>query len=183
MDLSVGFGRQPRHRRQPAGRHFAHSISIGDGLDWDCPLSSSLSPIPPRGRCRACPAPLPYGSGRVGAGPRATAESLIPVRPSFLGLTGVKDGATARTGGRREGPRLPGHRRARSTAPARRGAFAGQVKPLWIHQILVLSTTASTAFPSRPVTAIALVSRIRPLQCSGSGAPAPAAGIAPAARP
>ena len=44
-----------------------------------------------------------------GAGPaRAIAESLIPVRLSFLGLTGVKGGAPARTGGRREGPACRG---------------------------------------------------------------------------
>ena len=78
LDLSVGSGRQPRHRRQPAGRHFAHSISIGDGLDWDCPLLSLSShrPSPPRGRAVPASAPLLSGSGRAGAGPRATAESL-----------------------------------------------------------------------------------------------------------
>ena len=47
LDLSVGFGRQPRHRRQPAGRQFAHSISIGDGLVWDCPSLLLSLPHPP----------------------------------------------------------------------------------------------------------------------------------------
>ena len=66
------------------------------GLGLSPPLS--LLPSPPEGG--AVPtAPLLSGSGRAGAGPRATAESLIPVRPSVFGLTGVKGGATARGAG------------------------------------------------------------------------------------
>ena len=109
--LSVGSGRQPRHQLQPAGRHLAHSISSGDGLDWDCPLLFSSS-LPSRGRGSASrPRRVASLSDRLasGAGPaRAIAESLIPVRLSFLGLTGVKGGAPARTGGRREGPACRG---------------------------------------------------------------------------
>ena len=108
LDLSVGSGRGPRRLLQPAGRHFAHSISIGDGLDGDCPSFSSLPCSPPGGGQRP-PPPGPLGPrlAQAGAGPRAIAESLIPVRPSLFGLTGVKGGATARGaggGGRPPGP-------------------------------------------------------------------------------
>ena len=76
LDLSVESGRWRRHQPQPAGQHFAHSISSGDGLDWDCPLLL-LSP-PPRGAGSDSlrRAPCPRGVGGAGTGPRATAYYL-----------------------------------------------------------------------------------------------------------
>ena len=123
-DLSVGSARWVVLRFYPLDRIVSRATSYSPrGVIWHIlsPLEMvwtgtvpSFPPplLPSRGRGSASrPRRVASLSDRLasGAGPaRATAESLIPVRPSFLGLTGVKGGAPARTGGRREGPACRG---------------------------------------------------------------------------